>query len=159
MVEWLLDNPWAIWLGIAVFLAALEMFSLDFVLSGFGIGAALAALASGLGAPVWLCIGIFGAVSAAMLLLVRPPLVARMHDGPTLKQGPENFVGTTGVALSDVDFRDGRIRLSGDVWSARTESPSTAIGTGADVLIVRIEGATAIVAPDPTSIESTPTEA
>ena len=154
MEDWLKDNPWSIWLGVAVVLAVIEMFSLELVLLMFAIGAAAAALTAGLGGPLWLAIAVFAVVTGALLALVRPSLVARMHAGPTLLQGHEAQAGRTAVVLSPVDQRDGRVRLAGEIWSARTDSPTTRFDVGDEVLVVRVDGATAVVTAVTTTTES-----
>ena len=84
MIDWLADHAWVTWVGIAVVLAVVELMSLDLVLLMFALGALGAAVVAGLGGPVWLALLVFAVVSTALLFLVRPPLVERLHAGPTL---------------------------------------------------------------------------
>ena len=144
-MDYIQDNPWVIWLAIAVVLAIVEMFSLELVLLMFAVGALAAALVAGLAGPVWLAIAVFAVVSVALLALLRPPLVARLHAGPTLAQGHENEIGRIGVVLEPVDRYNGRVRLSGEIWSARTDTEDDTLDTGQEVSVVRIDGATAVV--------------
>lgn len=152
-MDWLSDNPWAIWFAIAVLLAVIEMFSLDLVLLMFAIGAGAAAIVAGFGAPFWLAIIVFAAVSGFLLLLVRPPLVEKLHAGPTLKQGHDHEVGQRGIVVEPVDRYNGRIRLSGDIWSARTDDPALTLDVGAEVDVTAIDGATAVVVPAPSTTQ------
>jgi membrane protein implicated in regulation of membrane protease activity len=151
MIDWIRDHAWASWLGLAVVLAVVEMLSLDLVLLMFAVGALAAAAAAGLGAPIWLTLPIFAIVSVALLALVRPSVVAKLHDGPTLQTGHDNLVGVIAVVVEPVDWRGGRVQLRGELWSARTTGGDLAIDTGTEVLVTQIDGATAVVAP------STPT--
>jgi membrane protein implicated in regulation of membrane protease activity len=144
MTDWIRENAWAAWLGLAVVLAVVEMLSLDLVLLMFALGALAAGAAAGLGAPVWVAMPIFAVVSLLLLFLVRPSVVAKLHAGPTLQTGHANLIGATGVVVEPVDGRQGRIQLRGELWSARTEL-GAAFDTGADVLVTRIDGATAVV--------------
>ncbi|MFC5678825.1 NfeD family protein [Aeromicrobium endophyticum] len=144
MTDWIRDHAWAAWLGLAVVLAVVEMLSLDLVLLMFAVGAIAAGAAAGLGAPVWITVPIFAIVSLLLLFLVRPSVVAKLHAGPTLQTGHANLVGTTAVVVEPVDARQGRVQLRGELWSARTEL-DTVLDTGAEVLVVRIDGATAVV--------------
>jgi membrane protein implicated in regulation of membrane protease activity len=144
VTDWIRDHAWAAWLGLAVVLAVVEMLSLDLVLLMFAVGALAAGAAAGLGAPVWITVPIFALVSLLLLLLVRPSVVARLHAGPTLQTGHANLVGATGVVVEPVDARQGRIQLRGELWSARAE-PDAALDTGSEVLVIRIDGATAVV--------------
>ena len=145
-MDWIQDNPWVIWLGIAVVLTIVEMFSLELVLLMFAVGALAAALVAGLGGPIWLAIAVFAVVSLALLALLRPPLVARLHAGPTLAQGHENEIGRVAVVMEPVDRYNGRIRLSGEIWSARSDADDAVFDTGQEVSVLKIDGATAVVA-------------
>ena len=96
--------------------------SLDLVLLMFALGALAAAVAAGLGAPVWVAVLTFALVALGLLFFVRPPMVARLHAGPTLTTGHESLVGKTAVVAEPVDQHGGRVKLSGEIWSARAES-------------------------------------
>ncbi len=79
------------------------------------------------------------------LYFVRPPIVERLHAGPTLTTGHAALVGRTGVVLEPVDSRNGRIQLAGEVWSAKAATEHQTFDTGTEVLVTRIDGATAVV--------------
>ncbi|GAA2068953.1 NfeD family protein [Aeromicrobium halocynthiae] len=145
MIEWLADNAWVVWIGIAVLLAIVEMMSLDLIFLMFALGALTAAVVSGLGGPLWLALLVFAAVGTGLLYFARPPMVARLHRGPTLTTGHHNLVGRTAVVSEAVDTFRGRVELAGEVWSARTESGDP-LAPGVEVVVTRIDGATAVVA-------------
>ncbi len=144
MIDWLSDHAWAGWLGLAVALAVVEMMSLDLVLLMFAIGALGAAVVAGLGGPLWLALAVFAVLTLALLFLVRPPLVQRLHSGPTLQTGHQNLVGRDALVIEPVDSRGGRVQLASEVWSARTDG-SELFDTGTEVHVIRIDGATAVV--------------
>lgn len=144
-MDFLGDNPWVIWLAIAVVLVIVEMFSLELVLLMFALGALAGALVAGLGGPIWLAILLFAVVSVALLTLIRPPLVQRLHHGPTLMQGHDAQVGRRAVVVEPVTRFNGRVRLSGELWSARTDSEESSFDTDEEVNVLRIDGATAVV--------------
>ena len=144
MIDWLSDHAWVTWVGVAVVLAVVELMSLDLVLLMFALGALGAAVAAGLGGPIWLALLVFAVVSTAMLFLVRPPLVERLHAGPTLQTGHQNLVGRDALVIEPVDSRSGRVKLASEVWSARTDGGES-FDTGAEVHVIRIDGATAVV--------------
>jgi membrane protein implicated in regulation of membrane protease activity len=144
MIDWLADHAWATWIGVAVVLAVVEMMSLDLVLLMFAIGALGAAVVSGLGGPLWLALLVFAGVSVALIFLVRPPLVQRLHAGPTLQTGHQNLVGHDALVIEPVDSRSGRVQLASEVWSARTDG-NESFDTGVEVHVIRIDGATAVV--------------
>lgn len=144
MTEWLSDNAWVAWVGVAVLLAVAELMSLDLVLVMFALGALAGAVAAALGAPFWLGLLVFGVVTVGLLYFARPAMARRLHDGPTLVTGVHNLVGHQGVVLEPVDQLSGRVDLAGEVWSARHEGDQP-IQPGARVVVTRIDGATAVV--------------
>ncbi|GAA3533760.1 NfeD family protein [Aeromicrobium panaciterrae] len=145
MIDWIRDHAAAAWIGVAVILAIVEMMSLDLVLLMFALGALAAAVTAGLGAPVWVAIVVFAGVALGLLFFVRPPMVAKLHAGPTLATGHEALVGRSAVVSEPVDKHGGRVKLSGEVWSARAESDDESFETGTEVRVTRIDGATAVV--------------
>ncbi len=145
MIDWIADHAAATWIGLAVVLAIVEMMSLDLVLLMFALGALAGAITAGFGAPFWAAILVFALVSLGLLFFVRPPMVAKLHAGPTLSTGHQGLVGTSGVVSEPVDYRGGRIKLSGEVWSARAETDGQSFEAGAEVVVTRIDGATAVV--------------
>ena len=145
MLDWVGGHVWAVWLGIAAVLAVAELLSLDLVLLMLATGAAAGALtaAIGLGVPVQVVVAL--GVSVAMLALVRPNVVRRLHAGPELTTGHAALVGRRGVVVEPVDAHGGRIRLAGELWSARAYDDTSTIQTGATVDVLEIDGATALV--------------
>jgi membrane protein implicated in regulation of membrane protease activity len=148
MTDWIVEHAAIAWLSLAVLLAVVEMLSLDFVLLMFGLGALAAAGVTALGAPLWLAVAVFAAVSVALLFLLRPALLKRMHSGPTLATGFSNLVGEHALVLQPVSGRDGRVRIRSEEWSART-SDSQVIDVGVETRVVAIDGATAVVTAEP----------
>jgi membrane protein implicated in regulation of membrane protease activity len=144
MIDWLSDHAWVGWLGFAVILSVVELLSLDLVLLMFALGALGGAVVAGLGGPLWLAIAVFVVVSLILLFLVRPPLVQRLHAGPTLQHMHQNLVGREALVVEPIDSRSGRVQLAGELWSARTDDHQT-FDTGVEVEVVRIDGATAVV--------------
>lgn len=142
---WIGDHPWVGWISAAVALSIIELLSLDLVLLMFAIGALAAAAAAGLGAPLWLCIATFGVVSLAMLAFARPKIARRLHDGPSIITGHQSLVGHTAVVERPVSAHSGRVMLSGETWTARTDNPDDVFEPPTEVTVVRIEGATAVV--------------
>jgi membrane protein implicated in regulation of membrane protease activity len=128
MIDWMSDHAWMTWIGLAVILALVELASLDLVLLMFAVGALAAAVAAAFGAPFWVAVLVFAVVSLALLFFVRPSVVARLHAGPTLTSG-----------------HDARIKLNGEIWSARAAFETAAFAIGTEVLVTTIDGATAVV--------------
>ncbi len=148
MYDWLSDNAWVVWAGLGVVLAVAELVSLDLVLLMFAVGAFSAAAVSLVGVPLAAEVAVAAAVSAGMLALVRPNIVQRLHSGPELTTGHDALVGKVGVVVEPVSELEGRVRLGGEIWTARSYDPQTTIEPGARVSVFAIEGATAVVYPD-----------
>ena len=144
MIDWIAEHAALTWLSVAVLLAVVELLSMDFVLLMFALGALAAAGSTMMGAPLWLAVAVFGAVSFALLFLLRPTLLHRLHSGPTLATGFSNLVGRNALVLRAVDARDGRVRIGSDEWSARSADSHT-IDVGVEARVVAIDGATAVV--------------
>ena len=131
----------------AVFLGA-EALSLGLVSIWFALGALGALLAEVLGAPPWLQIVLFIAVSAATLAMTRP-LVKKFINGKTQATNADRALGMKAVAREDIDnlAGAGTVSLDGKIWSARSADGGT-IPAGATVRVERIEGVKLIVRPE-----------
>jgi membrane protein implicated in regulation of membrane protease activity len=147
-VEWLGDHLWAAWLVLAVGLGVAEMVSLDLILIMVAVGAFVGALAAVASLPIVLQVLLAAGSSAAMLALVRPNLVAKLHQGPNLVTGTNKLVGQQGVVTEALSaHHPGRIKLAGEIWSACPYDESMTIAPGATVEVFAIRGATAYVHP------------
>jgi membrane protein implicated in regulation of membrane protease activity len=139
---------WLIWLGVALVLAAAEMASLAFVCIMLAGGALIGALAAAVGLPVFAQVVAAAVVSLLLLILVRKAAVERFVPKNRARVGVAGDIGRIGLVVETVTEFGGRVKLPGDaVWSARLApdgGPPSA--PGETVQIVRIEGATAIVA-------------
>lgn len=149
MMDWLRDNVWAAWVGIAVVLGLAELASLDFTLLMLAAGALTAA---GVGAffphLLWLQIVIGLITSAAMLAAIRPLLVRKIHHGIELKTGSAHVIGRSGVVVKEIHpDGGGSIKLSGELWTARPYDDVSTIAPGTRVEVMSIDGATAVVYP------------
>ncbi len=145
--EWVGDNTWAAWLSVALLLAAAELISLDFVLLMLAVGAGAGAATSMLTSSLALQLLVAIVVSVAMLGVVRPSMVKRMHGGPELTTGHAALVGRHGVVIDPVGKRGGLIRLAGEDWTARSFDPDLTIHAGAEFVVFEIDGPTAVVYP------------
>ncbi|MDR1428072.1 MAG: NfeD family protein [Bifidobacteriaceae bacterium] len=138
---------WIVWIGIAIALGLIEIFTLDLVFLMLSGGAAAAAVAAGLRLPWWGCVLVFCAVSVLMLAAVRPWALARLktEGRAPVVTGAAALVGQRGQALTNVSATNGRVKIEGEVWSARTTDSSAPVPAGATVEVTAIDGATAVV--------------
>jgi membrane protein implicated in regulation of membrane protease activity len=116
-----------------------------FFLGPVALGAGIAAVVAAVGAPIWLQLIVFAAMSAASLAVLRPLARRHLRMPAQLRTGTAALEGAQGVVLQRVDQDGGRVRIGGEEWSARAFMPDQVIEPGTRVEIVKIEGATALV--------------
>ena len=147
-MPWLGDHLWAAWMVLAVGLGVAEMVSLNLILIMVAVGAVVGALAALASFPLILQVLLAAGSSAAMLSLVRPNLVRKLHQGPDLVSGMNKLVGQQAVVTEELSVHHpGRVQLAGEIWSARPYDESLTIAAGATVEVFAIRGATAYVHP------------
>ena len=144
-MDWLSDNAWAVWLGLSILLGVAELASLDLVLLMLAAGALGGMVTALVGAGAVVQVLVAAATAVAMLAVVRPGMVARLHSGPDLKHGPAALIRSEGFAVTEITDRAGQVKLGGEVWTARPYSEDSVIPAGARVQVFEIRGATAIV--------------
>lgn len=149
-MDWLSENGWAGWLGAAIALGVVEVFSLDLIFAMLAFGALVGMTSSALGAAFIVSFLLAIGASAATLLLLRPPLIKRLHGGPELTMSHSRLVGTQGLAVTRISGQEvGQVRLAGELWSAAPYDDTLAIEPGETVEVLEIRGATAYVHPVP----------
>ena len=147
-MDWIRDHLWETWLALSIVLGVAEMFSLDLILAMLAAGAAVGMVAAIIGLPVAVQIIAALATSVAMLALVRPAFVKRLHSGPELALGHGKLVGTRGLVTEEITgLSAGRIKAGGEIWSALPYDENIRIAPGETVEILQIKGATAYVHP------------
>ncbi|MET9203243.1 NfeD family protein [Gordonia sp. NPDC003585] len=134
-----------LWLAAAILFVIAETFSGDLVLLMLAGGALGAAGADALGAPVWLEVVVFALVSVLLLMGVRPVAKRHMLSRPRMLTNTEALKGKHAIVTEEVDDRDGRVKIGGEVWSARALTAGEVIAPGEEVTVVEIDGATAVV--------------
>ena len=138
-------DAWVVWLIIAVVLAGAEAASAGLLLIMFSGGALAAALASALGADAVGSAAVFTAVSIGLIAFVRPIAKRHMYQAPLERSGTAALIGTQAVVIEAVDGSTGRIKLAGEIWSARTLDEDARFEPGEKVAVFEIDGATAVV--------------
>lgn len=130
----------AVGLGIPLVLTAVPEFGM------FSVGAVAGAITAALGFGIVAQVLVFVIVSVALLAVVRPLAVKARRQAPsTARTGIEALKGRQAVVLERVDGNGGRIKLAGEVWSARALGAEQVFEPGQQVDVVDIDGATAIV--------------
>ena len=139
-------DAWVWWLigaaalGIGLVITAMPELGM------LAVGAVAAAVAAGiLGGDAVVQVVVFVVVSTALIAVVRPIANRHRAQRPQLATGIDALKGKQAVVLERVDGSGGRIKLAGEVWSARALDTDHAYEVGEAVDVVDIEGATAIV--------------
>src|SRR3712207_1770304 len=118
-MDWLRDHLWESWLALAILLGVAELISLDLVLAMLALGAVVGMVAALVGLPVAVQVLAALAAPVAMLALVRPGVLKRLHSGPELTLGHTKLVGAHGVVTAPIQaLAPGRITVGGETWSA-----------------------------------------
>lgn len=139
-----------IWLVAGILLAAAEVATGDFFLLMLGGGALAAAGFAGVtDGPVWLDAIVFAVVSVGLVVGVRPPLLRRVRGAPGLLTNVDALLGQKATVLELVDHHGGQVKLSGEVWSARAYDETQVLEPGRTVIVLEINGATAVVSEEP----------
>jgi membrane protein implicated in regulation of membrane protease activity len=148
LTDWLGENGWAIWLGLAFLLAVAEIMSMDLVLIMLAAGALAGAVTAAVAPGVWwLQIGVAIIVSVGSLLLLRPTLMRRVRNMPGYRSSTAKMVGSTGVATTEITRDGGEIKVDGQTWTARPYDRHTVIEKGAEIEVYEIDGPIAVVYP------------
>jgi membrane protein implicated in regulation of membrane protease activity len=145
-MEWVGDYMWASWLGLAVLFGVLELVSLDLFLVMLAGGAVVGSVTAAVGGPVPLQIVLALVSAVALLGVIRPNVVRRLHSGPDLKTGAEALIGKRATVLRElVHGMPGRVKIGGEEWTAEPYDEDDRIEAGEVVDVVQIKGATAYV--------------
>ncbi|MEW2609350.1 NfeD family protein [Streptomyces sp. NPDC047880] len=139
-------DAWLWWLigatalGIALVVTAMPELGM------LAVGAIAAAVVTGVfGGGAVAQVVVFAVISTAGIAVVRPIANRHRAQRPQLATGVDALKGRQAVVLERVDGSGGRIKLAGEVWSARALDTGHAFEVGQEVDVVDIEGATAIV--------------
>ncbi|GGV47700.1 NfeD family protein [Streptomyces spectabilis] len=135
-VWWLIG---AVGLGIPLVVTAMPEFGM------LAVGAVAASATAAVGGGAVAQTIVFVAVSVALIAVVRPIAARHRSQRPELASGIDALKGRSAVVLERVDASGGRIKLAGEVWSARPLDTEQSFEAGQQVDVVEIDGATAVV--------------
>ena len=136
-----------VWLVLMVVFLAAEASTVSMVSLWFAAGALIALLTALAGGPAWLQTLLFLAVSAGLLLALRP-LVKKYLSPQLTATNVDSVVGSTGLVTAAIDNVSavGQVKLGAMEWTARSTSGQP-IPAGTLVKVERIEGVKAFVSP------------
>src|SRR3954452_18018771 len=139
-------DDWVVWMIAAVGLAVGEILTVDFFLGPIAIASVMAAIVAVVGAGLTVQLLAFVITALASLVFLRPIARRHLHAAPRIRTGTAALIGARAVPLERVDIHTGSVKIGGEVWTARTYDEDDVIESGARVEVMKIEGATALVA-------------
>jgi membrane protein implicated in regulation of membrane protease activity len=139
-------SDWAWWLIAAVVFAVGEILTTTLIIGPFGVGALAAMVADLAGAGSAIQIVLFLAVSVVAFGTLRPIARRHRHMPPSIRTGTAALIGHQALVLEDVTRDAGKVKLDGEVWSARSYQEDVVLAAGERVNVIEIRGAIALVA-------------
>jgi membrane protein implicated in regulation of membrane protease activity len=140
-------GSWIIWLVLAAVLGVAEIMTTTLAFGLIAVGAVVAGVVGVAGAGLPFQLIAFAVASAAGLGVVRPIAVRHIKQPPLLRTGTSALVGRSAKVVEEVTDDGGKVRIGGELWSARPYDESQVIAEGSTVDVFAIEGATALVHP------------
>lgn len=137
---------WVLWMIAAALLAAGEVASLSFILGPIALAAVAAGIVAVAGVPIEAQLIVFILGSIGSLAIVRPIARRHLRTPAQIRTGTAALIGTRAVVVERVDRDGGQVKLAGEVWSARAFDDDDVFEAGARVEVLKIDGATALVA-------------
>ncbi len=139
-------DDWVWWLIAAGVLAIGEIATLGFFLGPIAVAATAAAVVALAGAGLAVQWVVFIAASLGSVLVLRPIARRHLRTPASLRTGTAALVGGSATVIERVDRDGGQVRIGGEVWTARAYDEDDAFEPGARVEVMKIDGATALVA-------------
>jgi membrane protein implicated in regulation of membrane protease activity len=140
-------GSWIAWLIVAALLGVAEVMTATLAFGLLAVAAVVAAIVGGVGLGLPFQLAAFAVAAVAGLGVVRPLAVRHIRQPPLLRTGTSALIGRSALVIEEVTTHGGRVRIGGEVWSARSYEESQVIPAGSSVDVFAIEGATALVHP------------
>ncbi len=138
---------WHIWIVVGFIMLILEIFTAGFVVASFGVACFIAAVVSYFRYSLVVQLITFSITTLVIIFTIRPffmKIFRRLDSSQAT--GIAALVGKKATVTEMIKNSEnlGRIKISGQDWKARSINDNT-IEKGANVVILKIEGVTAIV--------------
>ena len=134
------------WLAAMIILMVVEGAAPGLVSIWFALGALAAMISSFFDAPFWLQMLWFVVVSVATLCLTRP-LAKKYVNSKVQPTNADALIGKECVVTESIDNINGSgaVKVSGQVWTARSADDSVTVEQGRVVRVKEIQGVKLIV--------------
>jgi membrane protein implicated in regulation of membrane protease activity len=139
-------EDWVWWMIAAGGLAVGEIFTMGFFLGPIAIAAVLSAIVALVGGGLVLQWAVFIAAALSSLAVLRPIARRHLRTPPRIRTGTAALVGGPATVVEQVDRNGGQVKIGGELWSARAYDEEASFEPGARVEVMKIDGATALVA-------------
>lgn len=139
-------NTAMFWLAVMIVLLIIEGVVPGLVSVWFAVGALAAMISALFEAPFWLQAVWFLIVSIASLCLTRP-LVKKYVNSKVQPTNADALIGKECIVTESIDniAGEGAVKISGQVWTARSTDDSVKIAQGKIVTVKEIRGVKLIV--------------
>ena len=139
-----------LWLVVLIVSIVVEVISLGLTSIWFAGGALVAAVVAAVGAPLWLQILLFVAVTLLLLVFTRP-IAVKYFNKERVRTNVESLIGRQAIVISEIDNMQGigQVTVGGQEWSARSFEEGKQIPVGAVVRVTAVSGVKLIVAEEP----------
>ena len=133
------------WLILVAVMLVIEIFTMGLTTIWFSLGAVAAAIAAGLGAPLWVQILLFTVVSVVIMILVRP-FALKVMDRNRTRTNIDEVIGKQAEVIEPIDNQkeQGKVRFRGVEWMARSVDGST-VAAGDVVTVEEVSGVKLLV--------------
>lgn len=143
---------WIAWLVFVIVCVIIEVLTLEFTFMMVAAGSLLGGLGTNLlGAEWWVQILAAAIISGLLLFTIRPLLLKTLNRGEEpARTNVDALYGMSARATTAFTDGAGFVKLAnGETWTARLspEHESSSLAEGERVVVTRIDGATAEVAP------------
>lgn len=130
-----------IWLIVFVACIVIEIATMGLTTIWFAGGALIAAIGAAVGAPLWLQLALFVAVSLVLLFFTRP-IAVKYFNKDRVKTNAESLVGQQAIVISEINNLQGigQVTVGGQEWTARSVEEDMVLPIGSVVIIRAISG-------------------
>lgn len=128
---------WIVWVGIIIFLAILEILTVNLVSVWFIASAVISLILSFFVDVFYVQFLVFVVIGIILMLTTRPLIMKYLHPQKT-KTNLDRVVGMTGIVTEEISRNVvGEVKVDGKRWSAVSNSK---IEVGSEVIVLDIDG-------------------
>ena len=135
-------ESWLVWLILVIFLAFIEVITINLVTIWFVLSGIISLIVSIYVDDITLQFGIF-VIGGVLFLIFTRPLLSRLLVTNKVSTNLDRIIGMTGIVIEKISSNEcGAVRVDGKVWTAYSDCD---IDIHEKVKIVGIKGAKVIV--------------